>query len=361
MNLNGETRCTLSSQARSAGSRARIGPDACRRKFLRFFPNGFHDRKSGRAVLRKRLRRAQVAGCFADLPTCVVGLEATQGAHYWARVIASYGHQVRLIAPQFVKPYLKGQKNDAQDAAAICEAISRPEMHFVPQKSIEQQDLQALHRIRSRLIGSRTQLGNQIRGLLAEYGIVLPLHLNQVRAQLPALFSEDHPLLTSFSRELFASLYEELCALDERIEALGKRMQRVFAGNERCQRIAEVEGVGPVTATAIVAAVADGRVFRNGRQLAAWLGLVPRQHSSGDKQRLLGITKRGDPYLRMLLIHGARSVVYRASGKTDSRSRWIADKQRKLGTTKACVAVANKNARIIWALLAKDERYRVAA
>ena len=164
--------------------------------------------ESGRTVVRKRLRRAQISGFFANLPKCVVGIEATQGAHYWARLIGSFGHEIRLIAPQFVKPYLKGQKNDARDAAAICEAISRPEMRFVPQKSIAQQDLQALHRIRSRLIGSRTQLGNQIRGLLAEYGIILALHLSEVRKQLPELFSEDHPLLTSFSREFFASLYE---------------------------------------------------------------------------------------------------------------------------------------------------------
>jgi len=157
---------------------------------------------SGRTVIRKRLRRNQISDFFANLPKCVVGLEATCGAHYWARVIESFGHEVRLIAPQFVKPYLKGQKNDAGDAGAICEAVGRPAMRFVPQKSIEQQDLQALHRIRSRLIGSRTQLGNQIRGLLAEYGIVLPLHLSQVRSQLPALFSEEHPLLTSFGREL---------------------------------------------------------------------------------------------------------------------------------------------------------------
>jgi transposase len=316
---------------------------------------------SGRAVLRKRLRRAQIPEFFGNLPRCVVGIEATQGAHYWARVIGAFGHTIRLIAPQFVKPYLTGQKNDARDAAAICEAISRPEMRFVPQKSIGQQDLQALHRIRSRLIGSRTQLGNQIRGLLAEYGLVLPLHLSQVRKQLPALFAEDHPLLTAFSRELFASLYEELCAIDQRIQAMEERIQRVFRANEQCQKIAAVEGVGPLIATAMVAAVSDGKVFRSGRQFAAWLGLVPRQHSSGDKQRLSGITKRGDPYLRMLLIHGARSVIYRSAGKTDRRNQWIASTQRRIGTTKACVAVANKNARIIWALLAKDEPYRVAA
>jgi len=316
---------------------------------------------SGKTVLRKRLRRSQVAEFFSGLPACVVGLEATRGAHHWARVIGSFGHEVRLIAPQFVKPYVKGQKNDVQDAAAICEAVSRPEMRFVPQKSVEQQDLQALHRIRSRLIGCRTQLGNQIRGLLAEYGIILPLHLSHVRLQLPHFIAEDHPQLTPFGRELFLSLYEELCAIDRRIQAAEERIQRVFQEQEACQRIAAVEGVGPMIATAVVAAIANGRAFRNGRQFAAWVGLVPRQHSSGDKQRLGGISKRGDPYLRMLLIHGARSVVYRAASKTDSRSRWIAEKQRERGTTKACVAVANKNARIIWALLARNESYRRAA
>lgn len=316
---------------------------------------------SGKAVLRKRLRRNQLTEFFGNIPQCVIGIEATRGAHYWARVLGTFGHEVRLIAPQFVKPYVKGQKNDSQDAAAICEAVSRPEMRFVSQKSIEQQDLQALHRNRSRLLGNRTQLGNQIRGLLAEYGIIVPLHLSQLRLHLSALLDGPHPQLTSFAQELFASLYEELCAIDDRVEAMQVRISRVFASHEACQKIAEVEGVGPLIATAVVAAIADGRAFRNGRQFAAWLGLVPRQHSSGDKQRLLGISKRGDPYLRMLLIHGARSVVYRCSLKTDARSRWIADKQRRRGTTKACVAVANKNARIIWALLARDEPYRRAA
>lgn len=317
--------------------------------------------RSGKAVLRKRLRRNQLTDFFGSIPRCVIGMEATRGAHYWARVIGTFGHEVRLVAPQLVKPYVKGQKNDSQDAAAICEAVSRPEMRFVPQKSIEQQDLQALHRIRSRLLGNRTQLSNQIRGLLAEYGIIVPLHLIQLRLHLSALLDGPHPQLTSFAQELFASLYEELCAIDDRLEAMQARISRVFASQEPCQKIAEVEGVGPLIATAVVAAIADGRAFRNGRQFAAWLGLVSRQHSSGDKQRLLGISKRGDPYLRMLLIHGARSVVYRCSSKTDARSRWIADKQRRRGTMKACVAVANKNARIIWALLARDEPYRRAA
>jgi transposase len=209
--------------------------------------------------------------------------------------------------------------------------------------------------------GSRAQLSNQIRGLLAENGIVLPQQLSQLRKALPMLLEDGDNELTSMGRSLFASLFEELLRLEERIAAFDKQLATIYRRSSQCRRIAEVEGIGPVTATAIVAAICDGKSFSNGRQLSAWLGLVPRQHSSGDKQRLLGISKRGDPYLRTLLIHGARSVVYRAKGKTDARSRWIAEKQAKLGTPKTCVAVANKNARIVWALLAREESYRKAA
>lgn len=194
-------------------------------------------------------RRAQVAEFFRQQTPCLIGIEATQGAHYWARVLRALGHEVRLVAPQFVKPYLKSQKNDANDAEAICEAVSRPSMRFVPSKSIEQQDLQALHRIRSRMIGSRTQLGNQIRGLLAEYGIVLPLHLSQVRTALPQLIEEDDPLLSAFGRQLLAALYEELCALEQRINKVEEQVQQIHRSNALCQKIAAVEGIGPVTAT----------------------------------------------------------------------------------------------------------------
>lgn len=315
----------------------------------------------GKSVLRRRLRRNQVAAFFANLPRCLVGIEASGGAHYWARVLSRSGHEVRLMAPQFVKPYVKSNKNDARDAEAICEAVGRPSMRFVPAKSVEQQDLQALHRVRSRLIGNRTQLSNQVRGLLAEYGIVLPKQLSQVRRSLPSLLEDADNALTSMGRNLFAQLNEELLKLDERVQQLDRQLQAIHRASPQCQRIAAVEGVGPVTATAMVAAICDGKSFRNGRQLSAWLGLVPRQHSSGEKQRLMGIMKRGDPYLRTLLIHGARSAVYRAKAKQDSRSRWITNKQEKLGTAKACVAVANKNARIIWALLARDEPYHKAA
>lgn len=315
----------------------------------------------GRAILRKKLRRNQVAAFFANLPPCVVGLEACCGSHYWFRVISRFSHTVRLIAPQFVKPYVKSNKNDANDAEAICEAVSRPRMRFVPAKSVAQQDIQSLHRVRSRLVSSRTGLANQIRGLLAEYGIVLPQHVSQLRRGLPLILENATNELTAFSRRFFTSLRDELLSLEEKIATLDKEIESVYQASEPCQRVAAVEGIGPLTATALVAAMSDGKAFKNGRQFAAWLGLVPRQHSTGGKARLLGISKRGDSYLRTLLIHVARSVVCRASRKTDRRSLWIADKQRRLGTSKACVAVANKNARIVWSLIAREETYRRAA
>ena len=317
--------------------------------------------KAGRTVVRRKLRRGEVARFFSEQPACLVGIEASGSAHYWARVLGDLGHTVRLMAPQFVKPYVKSNKNDANDAEAICEAVSRPSMRFVPQKSVEQQDLQCLHRVRSRLVSCRTQLVNQIRGLLAEYGIVLPQHPGQVRRGLPTILEDAENQLTGFGRELFHSLYEELVQLDEKIGDADDRIQTAFRRTPDCQRIAAVEGVGPLIATAIVAAISNGRAFENGRQFSAWLGLVPRQNSSGGKSRLLGISKRGDTYLRTLLIHGARSVVYRAKTKTDKRSLWINDKQQRLGTSKACVAVANKNARIIWSLIAREQEYRRAA
>lgn len=317
--------------------------------------------KSGKLVLRRKLRRNEVGRFFAGLEPCLVGIEASGSSHYWARALSAAGHTVRLMAPQFVKPYVKSNKNDANDAEAICEAVTRPNMRFVPQKSVEQQDLQCLHRVRSRLVTCRTQLVNQIRGLLAEYGIVLPQQVGQLRKGLPTVLEDAENGLTGFGRRLFASLYEELVELTEKIEAADKQILLAFQSNEDCQRIAAVEGIGPVTATAIIAAISNGRAFANGRQFSAWLGLVPKQNSSGGKTRLLGISKRGDPYLRTLLIHGARSVVYRAKNKIDKRSLWIVDKQERLGTTKACVALANKNARIIWSLIAHEQVYRPAA
>lgn len=335
---------------------ATVGLDIAKRVFQ---VHGVDD--TGVVVLRRRLQRDEVAPFFANLLACRVGLEACGGAHYWARRLSALGHTIRLIAPQFVKPYVKSNKNDANDAEAICEAVSRPHMRFVPTKSVEQQDIQCLHRVRSRLVSGRTQLANQVRGLLAEYGIVLPQQIQQLRRGLPGILEEEESELTPFTRRLLASLHDELLELDGKLAAIEEQVRAAHRASESSQRIAEVEGIGPLTATALVAALSDGKAFQNGRQFAAWLGLVPRQHSSGGKPRLFGISKRGDAYLRTLLIHGARSVVYRAAAKEDQRSRWISDKQRRLGTSKACVAVANKNARIVWALIARHESYRKAA
>jgi transposase len=288
-------------------------------------------------------------------------MEACGGAHYWARTIRQLGHEVKLMPPQYVKPYVKTNKNDYNDAEAICEAARRPNMRFVGIKEVAQQDIQSLHRIRSGFLQARTRVVNQSRGLLAEYGIVVARAVGALRRRLPEILEDSENELTALSRELFASLYQELVHLDERIRYCDEQIERLFKGDEACRRLAEVEGIGPITATALVASVGDPRVFRKGRQMSAWLGLVPRQHSTGGKTVLLGISKRGDRYLRTLLIHGARSVVSRAAGKRDARSRWITQLKQRVGTNKACVALANKNARVAWALLATGERCRAAA
>jgi transposase len=315
----------------------------------------------GTVVLKKRLARSTLHTFMANLLPCRVGMEACGSANYWSRLSRAYGHDVRLMSPQFVKPYVKSNKNDRNDAEAICEAVSRPTMRFVAPKTIAQQDLQGLHRIRQRLVQSRTALINQIRGLLAEYGLTVPQQAVQLRRRLPLLLEDSTNELTPLGREVFGDLARELAGLNERIHQVEARIKHLFAESEVCQRLAQVNGVGPLIATAMVAAVADPRAFKNGRQLAAWLGLVPRHRSSGNTQRLLGISKRGDRYLRTLLIHGARSVVARAPAKTDSRSRWIVEIQRRRGTNRTCVAVANKNARILWVLMAKGEPYRQVA
>jgi transposase len=260
----------------------------------------------GKTVLKKRLSRSTLGPFMATLPPCRVGLEACAGANYWSRQLRAFGHDVRVMSPHFVKPYVKSQKNDANDAEGICEAVSRPTMRFVHPKTTAQQDLQGLHRVRQRRIHNRTALVNQIRGLLLEYGITLPQQVAQVRRRLPALLDDATNELTGLGRELLEDLYRELAALDEQLLQIEARIERIFATTELCQRLAQVEGVGPLIATAMVAAVGDPRAFKNGRQLAAWLGLVPRQHSSGGRSVLLGITKRGDRYLRTILIHGGR-------------------------------------------------------
>jgi transposase len=303
----------------------------------------------GKVALRKRLRRAQVAAFMAQLPPCVIGIEAGAGAHYWARVLQQCGHEVKLLSPQYVKPYVKGNKNDYNDAEAICEAVSRPNMRFVAVKSVAQQDLQMLHRVRERCIKARTALVNQIRGLLSEYGIVLPTGVHRLRQALPQLVETES--LTPLGREVFPQLYEELVTVDEQVTKCEYRITRWFKSDPTCQRLAQVDGIGPLTATAFVAAVANPAAFKNGRQVSAWLGLVPRQASTGDKPVLLGISKRGDCYLRSLLIHGARAVMRYAKTKDEERYHWVRQVMNRRGVNPATVALANKNARRLWALL----------
>ena len=314
-----------------------------------------------RAVLRKTLRREAVPQFFAELPPCLVGMEACSGSHYWANVLSDLGHEVLLISPQFVTPYVKSNKNDRNDAEAICEAIGRPSMRFVPPKSSEQLEIQAVHRVRQRLVSDRTRLVNQIRGLLAEHGVVIGRDISRLRRALAQIADGADNDLGDLILDLVRDIHQELAELDRRITSYNRRIRNLFQTNEMCQRIGKIEGIGPITATALVAAVGDRSCFRNGRQFAAWLGLVPRQRSSGGKSRLFGISKRGDRYLRTLMIHGARAVLGKAGGKTDPRSQWIGRMRERRHPNVVAVALANKNARIVWSVLSRDEEYHPSA
>ncbi len=313
----------------------------------------------GKVVVHQRATRKQLPRLLANLEPCLVGMEACGSAHHWAREIEKLGHTVKLMSPQFVKPYRKGNKNDPNDAEAICEAVTRPSMRFVPIKSAAQQDIQALHRVREQLLKSRTALVNQVRGLLGEHGIVAPRGIAYLRRLLIEILAEPGARgLSGLLGETLVEIAARLRFLDERIHSYDLRIGRVFAHDERCQRLAKVEGVGPLVATAMVSAVGNATEFKSGRELSAWLGLVPRQHSSGNRNVLLGISKRGDRYLRTLLIHGARSALCRAERRSDRRSVWASRLKLKRGFNVAAVALANKNARIIWALLTRGDNYR---
>jgi transposase len=313
----------------------------------------------GHTVLRRRLSRTQLRIFFAPLRPCLIGLEACGSAHYWARELTTLGHEVRLIAPQFVAPYRKNDKNDGNDAEAICEAVGRPQMRFVPVKDVGQQAVLTVHRARQLLIAERTALVNQSRGLLAEFGLIVPAGIGALRRLWPSLL--ETPELPTLVREVFTDLADRLRAVDERIAAYDRRVDHLARQMEPAQRLMQVPGVGPVTATALVATVGNACAFRNGRQLAAWLGLVPRQHSSGGTRRLGRITKRGDVYVRTLLIHGARAVLRQIARRTDATSRWITALQARRGFNKAVVALAAKQARILWALLATGRPYQPVA
>lgn len=318
--------------------------------------------RAGKVVLTRKLKRADFSNFMAQQKNALVGMEACSSAHFWARELAKMGHECRLIPAQYVKPFVKTNKNDFNDAEAIAEAVQRPSMHFVPVKTAEQLNVQALHRIRERVVAERTALINEMRGLLSEHGVVMSVGSFKFRREIVEfLETKAAASISKFFQKLIRELYRELDAHDARVDFYDDQIKRIFEQNEVCQRIAKIEGVGPLISTAMVAAVGDAKAFKSGRQMSAWLGLVPKQHSSGGKTVLLGISKRGNPYLRTLLIHGARSAVLRSKDKGDRRHQWINEKLKSRGPNKTYVAVANKNVRIIWKLMTSGERYEVRA
>ncbi len=311
----------------------------------------------GKSLFNRKLRRSQVLVFFSQLAPCLIGMEACAGAHHWARQLQMQGHTVKLMAPQFVKPYVKANKTDAADAEAICEAVTRPSMRFVPVKNTDQQAVLSLHRARQGFVKERTAQANQIRGLLTEYGIILPPGISHVAKRIPAIVGDVENDLPGVFRELLARLRVHLMELDRQVQALEKQIKTWHQSNEDSQRLEKIPGFGVLTASALVASLGDARSFRNGREMAAWLGLVPRQHSSGGKPLLLGISKRGDSYLRTLMVHGARSAIRVAERKQTTTDNWSTEMMKRRHKNVAAVARANKNARVAWALLAHGREY----
>jgi transposase len=311
---------------------------------------------AGRVALRRTVRRDQLVEVVAGISPCLIGMEACSGAHEWGRRFQEHGHTVRLMAPKFVAPYRKSGKNDGNDAEAICEAVTRPSMRFVPVKSLEQQALLAIHRVRQGFIVERTAIINRLRGLMAEFGVVLPLRSATVRRQA----GEAAEALPALARRAINDLLDQLRVLDERIEGYDRGIEAQAKLSEAARRLMQIRGIGPTTALAIVATVGNAREFKNGRQFAAWIGLVPGQYSTGGRTRLGHISKRGDAYLRNLLVQGARSVLNTAGAHQDRMSRWALELQPRRGYYRTLVAIANKNARIAWALLARNEDLRTA-
>jgi transposase len=312
----------------------------------------------GKVVLRRQLRRDQVPMFFAKLPPCLIGMEACASAHHWGRTLERFGHTVRLMAPQFVKPYVKTNKNDVADAEAICEAVGRPNMRFVPIKSIEQQSVLSLHRVRQGFVKARTAQANQIRGLLGEFGLIIPKGIWHIAQRVPGLLEDASNELPLALRQLIDRLNCHLKELDRQVRELEQEILAWHRTSDLSRKLEQIPGIGPLAATALVASIADARSFDNGRQVSAWLGLVPRQNSSGGKSTLLGISKRGDVYLRTLLIHGARSAILAARRRNDSRNGWLANLLTRRHPNIAAVALANKNVRTVWALLAHGRDFR---
>lgn len=321
--------------------------------------------KNGKTILKKKLMRDQVLTFMANVPKCLVGMEACGGSSYWARELTKLGHSVKLMAPQFVKPYVKTNKNDQADSEAICEAVTRSNMRFVPIKTAEQQDILFIHRVRQRLVKNRTALANEIRGLLHEFGFVIPQGINKIMTKLTEILDEG--ALSQLSYRTFSELKEEFLENDKKIKELEQRLKIIASQYSNHQQLMTIPGIGLITATALIASIGNASCFENGRQLSAWLGLVPRQHSSGGKDRLLGISKRGDIYLRTLLIQGARAVLNskmrftteeQKSKKDYSKfTEWMFNLSERNGHNKTTVAVANKLARVVFAVLSSGNDY----
>ena len=311
----------------------------------------------GKTVMKKQLKRSQVAEFFANLSPCLIGMEACGSAHYWARKLQAFGHTVRLMAPQFVKPYVKTNKNDAADAEAICEALTRPTMRFVPVKHVEQQAVLAVHRVRQALVKARTAQANQIRGLLSEFGLIIPQGIAHISKRVPEMLDNAGDDVPGAFRELMQRMLDHLKSLDQQVGELERQIRTWHRSSALSCKLEKVPGIGPITATALVASIGDAKQFANGRQLAAWLGLVPRQHSTGGKANLSGISKRGDCYLRTLLIHGARAVILATERKLTTQG-WLVRLLDRRHKNVAAVALANKTARIVWALLAHERDFR---
>ncbi len=332
----------------------RVGVDLAKNVFQLHGAN-----RRGKAVWRRQLSRGKWLQVLSDNvePGTEIGMEACAGAHHWARLLAHRGYPVKIIPPQFVKPFVKSNKNDANDAQAICEAMGRPNMYPVRVKTVEQQDIQAIHRVREEIKSHRIAKANQIRGLVAEYGLVAPQQLPALRRAIPDWLEEADNGLTLLFRQLLQGLWGDLYALDQRMDELDKQITVIAQENPTAKRLQQLRGVGPLIATALVATVGDAKQYRKGRDMAAAIGLTPRQHSTGGKERLLGISKRGDAYLRCLLVHGARSAVRTAKDKDDRLSRWIINLQSRRHANVVAIAMANKMARMAWAMMTKGTDY----
>lgn len=315
--------------------------------------------RNEQCIFRKKLSRNKVLGFFSNMPGCIIGLEACSSAHYWARELKKLGHEVRLMPPQYVKPYVKTNKNDVADAEAICEAVIRPNMRFVGIKTEEQQALLLVHRDREGAIKERTSLINRIRATLGEFGVSIPVGPQRMKHWFNESYGEVEARLPQLLTRHVYRMRTRLSYLEAHIAELDKEINQISSENEDCIRLEEVPGIGRLTASALVATVGNGRTFKSGRQFAAWLGLVPRQYSSGGKQNLQGISKRGNSYLRRMLIHGARAVIKHMNPKRKI-TPWLTELSSRAHKNVVIVALANKLARMAWALLSKGSRYQEA-